>query len=102
MEYEIENREPVSVAVVRAVSAIENRTPKALRPLTEILDSDALDAVFDTPEGQTPRVGGRISFIYSNCRVTVESGEYLTLDLLDTQSRGTMREGQRDYPIESE
>lgn len=83
MEYEIGAEEPVSTAVVRAVSAVEGREPRSLRPLADVLDPSALDALFDGRSDGAPRTGGRLSFVYSNCWVTVESGEYLTLQPLD-------------------
>lgn len=83
MEYEIGADEPVSTAVVRAVSAIEGRDPDSLRPLPDVLDPDALDVLFETQSNGAPRTGGQLSFVYSNCVVTVENGEYLSLDLLD-------------------
>lgn len=84
MEYELGADESVSVAVVRAVSAIEGRDPRTLPPLSEVLDPEALDDLFEAQSDGRPRVGGRLSFIYSNSAVTIENGEYLSLDLLDT------------------
>jgi hypothetical protein len=84
VEYEIAPNESVSTAVVRAVSAIEGREPRSLRPLSDVLDPDALDALFEPKSNGQPRIGGQLSFIYSNCVVTIDNGEYLFLDLLDT------------------
>ena len=80
MEYEIDGTESLSVAVVRAVSAVNGCPPEALRPLAEVLDPDALDVIFDGRGDGNPRLGGRISFIYSDCRITIDNGEYLTID----------------------
>jgi hypothetical protein len=80
MEYEIGAGESVSTAVVRAVSAVEGRAPRSLRPLGEVLDTEAVDALFDPRDDGTPRPGGRLTFVYGQCRVTVDNGEYLTLD----------------------
>lgn len=85
MEYEIGSAEPVSTAVVRAVSAVEGREPRFLRPLAEVLDPEALDALFAPRGSGAPRTGGQISFVYSDCRITVDNGEYLTLELLDSR-----------------
>jgi hypothetical protein len=84
VEYEIGADESVSTAVVRAVSAIEGREPRSLRPLSDVLDPDALDALFEPRSNGRPRIGGQLSFIYSNCVVTIDNGEYLSLDLLET------------------
>ena len=89
MEYEIGENESVSMAVVRAVSAIEDRDPLSLPPLANVLDTDALDALFDARGDGTPRPGGRLSFVYSNCRLTIDNGEYLTLQPLKPSFRKT-------------
>lgn len=89
MDYEIKADESVSIAIIRAVSAIEGRDPCSLRRLSDVLDPDALDVLFDPQADDTPRTGGRLSFIYSHCRVTIDNGEYLTVQLLETSPRLT-------------
>jgi len=84
MEYEIEATESVSTAVILAVSAVEGCEPCSLHPLTDILDPDALNGLFRSQADGTPRTGGHLSFIYSRCRVTVDNGEYLSVQLLET------------------
>lgn len=85
MEYEIEADESVSTAVVRAVSAVEGRKPEFLRPLADVVDPSALDALFDSQYDGAPRTGGRLSFVYSDCCITVDNGEYLTIHPLDSR-----------------
>ena len=80
MEYEIDSTESLTEAVVRAVSAVNGCQPETLRPLTEVLDPDALNMIFDGRGDGKPRRGGRISFIYSGCRIAIDNGEYLTID----------------------
>lgn len=87
MECEIGPDESVHTAVVRAVSAVEGRDPLSLRPLTDVLDPDALDRLFDPQPDGSARRGGSLTFVYSNCRVTVENGEYLTLHPIDPRIR---------------
>jgi hypothetical protein len=82
VEYEIAPDESVSTAVVRAVSALEGREPCSLRPLADVVDPTALDALFDPQCDGTPRTGGRLSFVYSNCYISIDNGEYLTFQLL--------------------
>lgn len=86
MEYEIDPDESISMAVVYAVSALEGRDPRSLRPLSEVLDPGALDTVFGTRSDGSPRPGGRLSFVYSKCHITVDNGEYLTLHPIDSQA----------------
>lgn len=83
MEYEIDGHEPVSTAVVRAVSAVEGREPATLRPLSDVLDPVALNTLFESRSDGTPRIGGRLSFVYSKSCVTIDNGEYLTLQLIE-------------------
>ncbi|WP_277555704.1 HalOD1 output domain-containing protein [Halobaculum limi] len=83
MEYEIGADESVSTAVLRAVSAVEGREPRTLRPLADVVDPAALDTLFDPRYDGTPRTGGRLSFVYNECYITVDNGEYLTLQLLE-------------------
>jgi hypothetical protein len=85
MESEIGVDEPVPSAVVRSVSAVVGQDPLSLHPLERVLDTDALDALFDHRSNGDPRTGGRLSFVYAECRVTVYNGEYLTVDPLDTR-----------------
>lgn len=87
MEYEIRPDESVSVAVVRAVSALEDREPDQLQPFSDVLDPDALDKIFEGHQDGTPRIGGHVSFVYSSCQVTIEHGEYLTVEKLGSELR---------------
>ena len=79
MEYEVGADESTSTAVVRAVSAVEGRDPRSLRPLGEILDPAALDALFGSRDGGILRLGGRLTFVYSECHITIDNAEYLML-----------------------
>lgn len=87
MEYEIGSDESVSTAVVRAVSAVEGHDPRSLRPLAEVVDPAALDALFAPGSDSTTRTGGRLSIVYEGCHITVDNGEYLTLRLLEDRFR---------------
>lgn len=84
MEYEIEGDESVSMAIVRTVSAVKGWEPCSLQPLSDVIDPDALDALFTPRPSDTPRAGGRLSFSYSSCRVTVDDGEFLTVEPFET------------------
>jgi len=86
VEYDIGSDEPVSIAVVRAVSAAEGREPRSLPPLANVFDTDALNALFGPRGDDTARTGGRLSFVYSDCRLTVDNREYLTVRLLENHS----------------
>lgn len=79
MEYDIDEDESVSTAVVRAVSAVDGRPPADIPRLFGVVDPDALDALFAGPAVGEPRTGGHLSFVYGRCRVTIDHGEYLTV-----------------------
>ena len=83
VEYQIPGDESVSMAIVRAVAAMEGQTPGTLRPLAEVLDPGALDTIFEPTHDGGSRPGGHLSFVYSSCRVTVDNGEYLTVEPLE-------------------
>ena len=91
MEYDIGPEEAITTAVVRAVSAIEGRDPLSLRPIAEVLEPDAVDNIFRPRSEGSPRPGGRLSFVYSKSRVTIDNGEYMTIELIEPQPR-------TDYP----
>ncbi|WP_228546396.1 HalOD1 output domain-containing protein [Halegenticoccus tardaugens] len=79
----------MSTAVVRAVSAVEGREPCSLRPLAYVLDTDALDTLFESRSNGQPRTGGCLSFIYCGCRVSIDNGEYLTIEPLEKPPRAS-------------
>ncbi|WP_435366037.1 HalOD1 output domain-containing protein [Haloarchaeobius sp. DYHT-AS-18] len=86
VEYELGVEESVSMAVVRAVSAFIGCEPCSLQPLGNVVDPDALDTLFDRRYDGTPRTGGRLSFVFNDCHITIDNGEYLTLQLLEDRS----------------
>ncbi len=99
MEYDIGMDESVSVAVVQAVSAVDGREPQSLPPLANVLDTDALDSLFDARCDGTARTGGRLSFVYNNCRLTIDNGEYLTLHPLENSQHRTSTRDVNDRHI---
>jgi hypothetical protein len=83
VEYDIEATEPVSTAIVRAVSAVEGRPRRYMPPLSNVVDPEALDELFEARSDGSPRTGGRLSIVYGSCRVILESDEYLRLTPLE-------------------
>lgn len=80
MEYEIGPGDPVSIAVVKAVGEFENCAPGSLPHLYETIDPDCLDGLYSSRRDGSHRVGGHVSFVFSNSRVTVDNAEYLTVE----------------------
>lgn len=87
MTSEIGENESVSAAVLRAVSAVKGRKPASLQPLSDVLDPDALDALFDPRANDGLQTDGRLSFSYSSCHITIENGELLIIEQLETTDR---------------
>ena len=79
MEYEIDADESTSVAVSKAIDRCDYADGRDTETLHDVVDSDALDAIFAPIDEVRPRASGRISFIFRGCRVTVSHGEYLTI-----------------------
>lgn len=80
MERVIEPDETVTTAVVRAVGRVRGRPPESLRPLSEVVEPKALNKLFERRHDGSSRVGGRVSFVYGECHVAVDNGEYLTVE----------------------
>jgi len=79
VQYDIGSDERTSTAVVRAVSAVDGRTPETLPPLAERLDPGALNTLFDTESGGSAPTDRQLSFRYADCHITVYNGDYLCL-----------------------
>lgn len=87
MESEIAEDESVSTAVIRAVSAVKGRKPASLQPLSDVIDPDALDALFDSRSNDGPQTHRRLSFSYSSCHITIENSGFLTIEQVETTDR---------------
>ncbi|MFC6756065.1 MULTISPECIES: HalOD1 output domain-containing protein [Haloarcula] len=70
----------MTVAVVEAVSSVENCEPTALPPLYRVVDTDALDALFATGPGAGGDRGCAVSFAFSDSHVTIENGERIVVE----------------------
>jgi hypothetical protein len=90
MRYSVSPGESVSVAVVTAVADAENADPNVLPPLSEMLDTDALDAMFTPVDGTTTDGHGRITFEYSMSQVTIDGSDQITV------------EPAREYPLQGD
>ncbi len=87
MEYEVRDTESVSTAVVRAVSAVTGKHPDSIQPLDEVIDPGALDDLFRTRDTGAPRIGGRLTFVFADCRITIDNGEFLAIHPLVADGR---------------
>jgi len=64
MEYTRAPDTSIIVAVVEAVSSFENSSPTSLPPLYDVVDTDALNALFETGSDATSDHGVSISFVF--------------------------------------
>lgn len=64
---------PVSAAVLEAVAAATGTDLVDLSPLAEVVDPEALDALFGPKVDGRPRSSGRVEFTFRGHRVTVYS-----------------------------
>ncbi|WP_435180132.1 HalOD1 output domain-containing protein [Halorussus sp. AFM4] len=71
--------------IVSKVSHRKDVDPVELQPpLDEVVDLDALDALFASRNGGTPRdADGLVAFTYEGYRIRVESGERIDIDEVD-------------------
>lgn len=80
MEYQIDPDEPVTTAVHRAIEQSAECESNLDKPLFEVVNPDALNALFAPVDSDTSSRGGRVSFVYGDCRITVENAEHLTVN----------------------
>lgn len=75
----------ISERLVEKLARREGTTPAELHPpLYEVVDLEALDAVFASLHGGTTRdASGRIEFEYEGYRVRVEDDETIVVDELE-------------------
>lgn len=78
---EYERTESVSLAVVDAVAAVTGVSPTRLPPLADCIETDALDALFETPpDAPTARL---LTFRYAGCTVSVGGDGRLSITFVE-------------------
>ena len=73
IDHDAENHWPVSTAVVLALSSLTDVDPTAMRPLNDVVDTDALDSLVRGRDR-----GAEVSFGSHGYRVTVRSDGRIT------------------------
>lgn len=68
----------LSYTILRAVAAVTGETPQDLDPLTETIDPDALEKLFE-PERLERGADVSLTIGYNGCRVTVYSDGHLVV-----------------------
>lgn len=64
---------PLSTAVVRVTAEHTGNDPYDMTPLYDVIDTDALEALFRPLGGRPGRRVGSVEFDYHGCRVSVDS-----------------------------
>ncbi|MFP9192047.1 HalOD1 output domain-containing protein [Natronosalvus vescus] len=73
--------EPVSTAILMAVSSIRGIDPEYLEPLRDAIDPDALNELFNDWDGQKRGLESvAVSFIYGQCTVTVHGDGEIVIE----------------------
>ena len=71
----------VSERVIEAVAEREGVAPTELaRPLSDVIDPEALDTLFEPQPDGRPRGEGRVEFEYYGYMVVVDTGGSVTLE----------------------
>ena len=79
-QYELDARETVCAAVVRAVAAVSGDEPCSVQPLYEAVDPDALEHLVHSLETTGERdPSWSITFPLHRCRVTLTHGGRIEL-----------------------
>lgn len=84
VQYDRESEEPLSTAVVVAVTTAAGLDPGEIEePLYEVIDPEALDDLFRTQEGTDVAPDSEVSFTLAGHRVTISAGETIAVRPLD-------------------
>lgn len=63
----------VSTTVILSVAQALDAEVLSLPPLNDVVDPDALNALFGPRGDGVPRTGGQVNFVVADCEVTVRS-----------------------------
>ncbi|WP_222920140.1 HalOD1 output domain-containing protein [Natrinema sp. SYSU A 869] len=86
-QYDVTGSQQVTAQIVEAVAAQKEVDPLDLQPLYEIVDPEALEALFAPTSAGTER-DGRIEFTYAGCRVTLAAAGERTITVGDATTSG--------------
>lgn len=71
---------PLSYGVLRGVAAITGDEPHELDSLTEVVDPDALDRLFDRDHSESSASIGRVVIEFNGCHVTVYADDQIVIE----------------------
>lgn len=76
----------VTTAVLTTVSDTTGTHIEELPALFDVVDPDALDAVFRSPRGGTPPTNVHLTFTFAGCRIDVHDGTVTASRVAEPQS----------------
>ncbi|WP_267643209.1 HalOD1 output domain-containing protein [Haloarchaeobius amylolyticus] len=76
--------------VIKTVASVRNLDPLDLPPLTDTVNPDALESIFQPPGRETPNPNGYVSFTYAECAVVVYGDRSIAVEPL-TDQQGNRR-----------
>lgn len=76
-----------STAVVAAIAELQGISPLDLKPLSTVIDTDALDRIVTSTATGTAEPSTLVSFPYSGYRVTVTGGQGFAIESLEAAAR---------------
>ncbi|MFB6068835.1 MAG: HalOD1 output domain-containing protein [Halobacterium sp.] len=79
VDYEETGDTELSVTVVHAVMDVTGRDPTQIH-LNDVVQPDALNAIFEDKHDGTSRRGGQLSFVLAGCQVEVTSDGEVLID----------------------
>lgn len=82
-EWDPATEDDLGTRVVVAIAEISDLDHTDLTPLNEVIDPDALNAIFAPRKDGVDRAGGRVQFSLSGHEVTVESSGRIVVDTPD-------------------
>lgn len=83
IHHDFSGTQTASLAVIEAVAAVSGTDPIELPPLYDVVNPDALDAMFE-PHDRREGSNLRVEFTYNGFDVVVREGPEVTVDLEDT------------------
>jgi len=82
-EWDPASEEDLGTRVVVAIAEVANLEHTELTPLNDVIDPDALNALFAPRKDGVERPGGRVQFSLSGHEVTVDSSGRIVIDTPD-------------------
>jgi len=78
--YRVHDGESIMETVVRAVGSETKTDPMRLQPLHSVIDTEALNELFDSRNRGTARADGYVTFNYCGFQVRVGADETVKID----------------------